>query len=286
MRTATGLGTDQCHPVPLKFGCTRTGVSPALTVAGRCGTDVSPVLPAGTNSEGGDPMIGRLVPWIAVLSVAVLATSGCQSSSRIFYRAGAIPAGVIEQPTLTLAAQEGESPEPNEQAQSRPSAAATPDQPTAANGSVNDSATATQPAAEAALPPATQPAVALPYTAPGPGVRQLSFMAVLASAPASPGVHGAGREVSEAGLSSISAGSLATGAAGLSAPQARTLTAVVGQPGLQRGLAAGLGFARRDNLLTPRANPLTGPNGRCQDLVRAGLFSNAAACRQFFNQAK
>jgi len=49
---------------------------------------------------------------------------------------------------------------------------------------------------------------------------------------------------------------------------------------------AGLGFARRDNLLTPRANPLTGPNGRCQDLVRAGLFSNAAACRQFFNQAK
>lgn len=230
-------------------------------------------------------MIGRLVPWIAVLSVAVLATSGCQSSSRIFYLAGATPAGVIEQPTLTLAAEEGELPKPNEQAQTRSSAAATPDQPAAA-GSVNNSATATQPAAEAALPPATQPAVALPYTAPGPGVRQLSFMAVLASAPASPGVHGAGREVSEAGLSSTSASSLATGAAGLSAPQARTLTAVVGQPGLQRGLAAGLGFARRDNLLTPRANPLTGPNGRCQDLVRAGLFSNAAACRQFFNQTK
>ncbi len=150
----------------------------------------------------------------------------------------------------------------------------------------SDTPATTRPAGEADRPAATQPATAaLPYSAPGSRIQQLSFMAVLASTPASSGVRGAGREASEAGVSSLAVSSLGGGAAGLSAPQARTLTAVVGQPGIQRGLAAGLGFARPNNLLTPRANPLTGPTGRCQDLVRSGLFSNAAACQRFFGHA-
>jgi hypothetical protein len=62
------------------------------------------------------------------------------------------------------------------------------------------------------------------------------------------------------------------------------LSAVVSQPGLQRGFAAGLGFARLPNILTSRANPMTGPNGRCAELVRAGLFANEAMCRRFFGR--
>jgi hypothetical protein len=60
------------------------------------------------------------------------------------------------------------------------------------------------------------------------------------------------------------------------------INAVVGQPGLQQGFAANLGFVRRNNILNPRPNPMSGTNGRCGDLTRAGFFRNQAECERYF----
>jgi hypothetical protein len=175
---------------------------------------------------------------------------------RIFYQADQAP--VVEQPMVRLVA-EADQPMP----------------PVAG--------TATQPAATTQPAAATQPA-SVPYTSPRGNIRQLALLTLLGSTP-SEGTRGsAAKDAAEASLAARGATSVSGGIASLGAPQPRTLAAVVGQRGLQRGYAAGLGFARPVNLLTPRANPLTGPNGRCQQLIRAGFFPNAAACQKYFGK--
>lgn len=89
---------------------------------------------------------------------------------------------------------------------------------------------------------------------------------------------GSGVTARQASEASVSASSLsATGTAGLAAPQPRTLTTVNSIPGIQRGYAAGLGFANRQNILTWQRNPADRP---CQDLVRAGFFPSVGMCRR------
>lgn len=136
-------------------------------------------------------------------------------------------------------------------------------------------------------PASSRPSGRVPYTVPGSRAQQLGLLAALALGSAAPSITSAGKEVSQSSLTSAAALGTplgGTGLAGLGAPQPRTMSAVVGQPGLQRGLAAGLGFARAGNILAPRTNPLTGPNGRCSELTRAGLFPNQAACQQYFGK--
>jgi hypothetical protein len=122
-------------------------------------------------------------------------------------------------------------------------------------------------------------------------MRQLSYYATLVgiSAVASGALAGA-KEASESNLAAFQGAPAYSGVLSgvgipqLGVPQPLTLNAVVGQAGLQRGLAAGLGFVRANNLLTPRVNPMTGVNGQCGVLVRAGLFPNLTACRRYFGK--
>jgi len=203
---------------------------------------------------------------ILIFLTLVLATvcAGCgQQMGRIFYQADQAP--VIEQPVVRLAA---------EVDQPAPAVAGAATQPAAVTLPV-----ATQQAA------ATQPAVAaVPYTSPRGNIRQLALLTLLGATPGVDTQGSAAKDAAEASLAARSATSVSGGIASLGAPQPRTLAAVVGQRGLQRGYAAGLGFARPVNLFTPQANPLTGPNGRCQQLIRAGFFPNAAACQKYFGR--
>lgn len=151
-------------------------------------------------------------------------------------------------------------------------------------GTTTQPASSEQAATQAA---STRPTGRVPYTVPGTRAQQLGLLAALALSSAAPNVTSAGKEVSQSGVATAAAlGSPLSGSglAGLGAPQPRTLTAVVGQPGLQRGFATGLGFVRVSNLLAPRPNPLTGPAGRCAELTGAGLFPNQSACQQYFGK--
>lgn len=134
----------------------------------------------------------------------------------------------------------------------------------------------------AATTPTSRPAPRLRYTEPSPRVQQISLMAMVATASVSSAQPMLGdRDAAEA--RTISGGSVG-GAAALGAPQPRTVNAVVGQPGLQRGYASGFGPVPRNNLFTRNVIPLTGPGGRCADLVRAGFFKSAGDCEVFFNK--
>lgn len=192
----------------------------------------------------------RTLSFFLTACTAIICVGCQQQAGQIFYRAGQVP--VMERPEVRLVA-DGDQP-----TTTAPAAAA-----------------ATQPAAQASSQP-------VPYTSPRGGIRQLALLTLLAAGPSGPG-HSAAKEAAE---SSLSASSLVAsgGITSLGAPQPRTLAAVVSQPGLQRGYAAGLGFARTTNIFTPRANPLTGPNGRCQELIRAGFFPNATACQRYFGK--
>ena len=198
---------------------------------------------------------------ILIFLTLVLSTvcAGCgQQMGRIFYQADQAP--VVEQPVVRLAA-EVDQPE------------------------ISVAGAATQPSATTQLAAATQPAVAaVPYTSPRGNIRQLALLTLLGATPGEGTQGSAAKDAAEASLAARSATSVSGGIASLGAPQPRTLAAVVGQRGLQRGYAAGLGFARPVNLFTPQANPLTGPNGRCQQLIRAGFFPNAAACQKYFGR--
>lgn len=143
--------------------------------------------------------------------------------------------------------------------------------------------TATSPAQT--RPAATQPAGRLAYSAPSSNLQQMSFLAITAvSTIASTSLPGA-REATESSVSGSSVSGLGSiGAPSLGAPQARTLNAIVGQPGLQRGYAVGLGLAPAHNLFTRDINPLTGQNGRCRDLVNAGFFSSISQCENYFRR--
>ncbi len=92
-----------------------------------------------------------------------------------------------------------------------------------------------------------------------------------------------GRELSES-IAFSNAGSI--GRLGLTATPTRLAGRVTSRPGLQEGPATGLGFASMDrNIFTSQINRLSGANGRCQDLARAGFFSsNRATCEQSFRR--
>lgn len=194
--------------------------------------------------------------WILITTMAGLLTGGCQQQmSRIFYQPQSPRATVVEE-YVVLAADVG-------------------------------SGAKTAPAIPAITTtgPTTRPAAQSYYTVPTSEIQRLTFLTMLGATSATPGIGSVGKEASESSLAALGGAATVTGGlAGLGAPQPRTLTAVVGQPGLQRGFAAGLGFARPNNIFTPRANPLTGPNGRCQELVRSGLFANQSACMQYFGK--
>lgn len=122
------------------------------------------------------------------------------------------------------------------------------------------------------------------YTVPGTQAQQLAALALgITALGTGADVSGAGREVAESG---IGVGQAALGRPGLTAPQPRVASAVVGRPGLQQGFAAGLGFASSDrNIFTARMNPLSGPNGRCQDLASTGFFGGSrSACESHFRR--
>jgi len=134
----------------------------------------------------------------------------------------------------------------------------------------------------AATAPTSRPAPRLSYTSPSLRVQQMDLMAMVATASVSSAQPMLGdRDAAEA--RTISGGSV-SGAAALGAPQPRTINAVVGQPGLHRGYASGFGPVPRNNLFTRNVIPLTGPGGRCDDLVRTGFFKSAADCITFFNK--
>jgi len=196
--------------------------------------------------------------------LAILVVSGCQQTTGdIFYRAGRSHVHVASpRPYVELAAH---------------------------SESASESGPTTLPVATVPRPTSGPTPSAL-YTAPGAGTRQLSYATLVgASAVASSIVAGA-KEASESSLAGLQGaggypGVLSgVGIPQLGAPQPLTMNAVVGQAGLQRGLAAGLGFVRVNNLLAPRANPMTGANGQCGVLVRAGLFPNQTACRRYFGK--
>jgi hypothetical protein len=137
---------------------------------------------------------------------------------------------------------------------------------------------ASTPPAVVTTQPASQP-VSRRYTQPSVATRRIVLGKVEAVGAPVTGSGTAARQASEA---KVSASSLSTaGAAGLAAAQPRTITAVNSIPGIQRGYAAGLGFAGRQNVLTWQRNPADRP---CRDLVRAGFFPNLAACRGRFKR--
>jgi len=112
----------------------------------------------------------------------------------------------------------------------------------------------------------------------------MSFLTLATASTAVGAPLAGGKEAAESRVTPVARNTLGpvTGIPSLGAPQPRTLNAVVGQPGLQQGFALGLGLAPAHNLFTRQFNPLSGPGGRCQELVNAGFFSNASACQSHF----
>lgn len=191
------------------------------------------------------------------LAVVLITATGCQQQfARIFHRPPPTSPTVLALPDTHYAA---ETTGPRPTTQPTTGVAPTPTDPTA-------------------------PLPAAFYTAPGRPIQKLALLAMLTAAVPDTSPGNAAKQASESAVSASRSSLASTGISGLGAPQPRTLTAIVGQPGLQRGFAIGLGPARRDNVFTPRANPLTGPNGRCQELVRSGFFRDATACQQFFGR--
>ncbi len=149
---------------------------------------------------------------------------------------------------------------------------------------LSDDTSPTTTAPSAVTKPSTQPASATGYTAPSRRLQAITFASLLGARTAAASVFGAGTEAGEASISATRDFGGAVGAAGLGATLQRTIADISGQPGLQRGFAAGLRFAGPNTILRAGANPLSGQNGRCSELVRAGLFPNQAACQRFFGK--
>lgn len=137
---------------------------------------------------------------------------------------------------------------------------------------------ATQPASQ----PSTQPSPRR-YTSPSPAAQQLILAAGIAQFAAPPELTGAGKEVSE----SVALGSQgAIGRSGLTTGSTTIAGAVTSQSGLGNTSASNLGFASGNTIFTARPNPASGPNGRCQELVRVGLSPSPAACMTSFRGGK
>lgn len=121
------------------------------------------------------------------------------------------------------------------------------------------------------------------YTAPSAAVRSLSLAT-------SVGALGISRDESSAAEvaaeSMILSSQGAVGQLGLTAPPTMVAGAVTSRSGLGRGPATGLGFAAMgSNLFSARVNRLSGVNGRCADLARAGFFGgDRHACERSFGR--
>jgi len=72
------------------------------------------------------------------------------------------------------------------------------------------------------------------------------------------------------------------GRAGVTGQTATLGATLVSRPGLLEGPATGLSFASPDrNIFVRQTNPLSGPNGACAELSRAGFFGgNRGACER------
>lgn len=141
--------------------------------------------------------------------------------------------------------------------------------------SMNQSTTTTRPAATTQPVTTTQSAVRVAYSAPSGAHRQLVLTGSALHAASLGQFKGAGREAGEAqmtgGLTPLSA---VTGAPGLGAPQPLTSNVIVGQDGLQPGIAIGFGPLPPNNLFTRNIYPISGPGGACAALRRAGFPVN------------
>ncbi len=144
---------------------------------------------------------------------------------------------------------------------------------------------AQQPAREQAAPPrdrsTSQPAKKKKsYTSPGMPMQQLTFLAIVGASVAAADVIGEGREAAENSLGRANLqSSLAPAGQGIGGS---TTLLSSGKRGLLMGSPLGGGIA--GNIFAPAGNALTGPTGRCSELVRAGFFANDAACRNHFGR--
>lgn len=145
---------------------------------------------------------------------------------------------------------------------------------------------ATQPAAGAASQPVTT-APRRTYTAPGAAARQLSLVPMAIVAGTVGQVSDNARDASEAAVGALSSGGRLGGIIGapsLGAAQAITLNAIPSQPGIRGGFPAGFGPVPAANLFTRQLRPLSGPNGSCNALVRAGFFGDSESCLRHFRR--
>ncbi len=214
-------------------------------------------------------MSGKNFKWLAVVVASSLISTGCQIG-RIVYRPSIPPsfrsfgdyhvvlaADFVQQtPPATPRPKEDESADEIDQEDDKAPVVADPDSE-----------------------PAAQPR----YTSPGPQYQPLPVSAIVLAAFGLSDVAGAGKEAAESQIGGAPAAVI--GRPGLSAPPPTIANAIVGRPGLQQGFAASLGPVSDPNIFTPRLNPLSGPNGRCQELVGAGFFNrNRAACESRFRR--
>ena len=124
----------------------------------------------------------------------------------------------------------------------------------------------------------SQPAGKKGYTAPGSQMQQLTYLAIVGASVAAADVVGEGREAAENSLGRANLqSSLAPSGQGIAGS---TTLLSVGKRGLLLGPPLGGGVA--GNIFAPARNALTGPTGRCADLVRVGFFANETACRNHF----
>jgi hypothetical protein len=119
---------------------------------------------------------------------------------------------------------------------------------------------------------------AVTYSAPALATAQLIALATQVDPLGGPGANA--NALRQAGGTLLTNPQGIVGRAGLAAPSANLGGVLVSRPGLQEGGVGGLGFANPNrNLFTRQRNALSGPNGRCAELARAGFFGgDATAC--------
>jgi hypothetical protein len=196
-------------------------------------------------------MPSKTIPsLLAMMPLSLLAT-GCQSGG-IFYEPKAKVTTFSAQDEVVLAAEFAQQPAPE-----RPAATSQPQGAT------------------------SQPAKKGSYTAPGNQMQQLTFLAIVSASVAAGDVVGdEGREAAENSLGRANfQSSLAPSGQGIAGS---TTLIPVGKRGLLQGPPLGGGIA--GNIFAPARNALTGPNGRCGELVKAGFFANDTACRNHFGR--
>lgn len=195
-----------------------------------------------------------------LLMVSVVLLSGCQSMSRIHYRAGVMPVYQMDPSRIILAADFGDV---QQDQTTQPVKKSSTDEKNKQNEESDEKQRESE-----EIQGARQ------YTEPGERVRQQTLLATgnaTTNTASDSNVPGTGREASEA-LASV-------GRPGLTAPQpgGGPSLAITSRPGLQEGPATGLGIVSPFNILTPQMNLLSGTMGRCNDLVMAGFFGGSIA---------